>query len=85
MHYQVLLPSPVQKQLRQLPPEAQGRILSKIQALQDDPRPAGCVKLRGFEAEYRIRIGDYRVRYEITDLDRTVVILHCAHRKDIYR
>jgi mRNA interferase RelE/StbE len=44
----------------------------------------GCVS-DGFDNEYRIRIGDYRVRYEINDETLTVIVLHCQHRKDIYK
>ncbi|MFM5891345.1 MAG: type II toxin-antitoxin system RelE family toxin [Dolichospermum sp.] len=39
----------------------------------------------GFKNEYRIRVGDYRVRYEIDDKNLTVIILHCSHRKDVYK
>ncbi len=44
-----------------------------------------CVKLKGRENEYRIRIGDYRVRYEVHDDEATVLLLYCKHRKDVYR
>ncbi|MEH2406207.1 type II toxin-antitoxin system RelE family toxin [Nostoc sp.] len=43
------------------------------------------VKLKGSDNEYRIRIGDYRVRYEIDDQSQLVQILQCKHRKDVYR
>ncbi len=53
--------------------------------LAENPRPEGVVKLKGYDDEYRIRIGDYRVRYEIDDEESIVVLLHCKHRKDVYR
>ena len=53
--------------------------------MKNNPRPRGALKLRGYANEYRIRIGDYRVRYEIRDDESIVLLLHCAHRKDAYR
>lgn len=43
------------------------------------------MKLKGYANEYQIRIGDYRVRYEILDQEAMVIVLHCAHRKDVYQ
>jgi len=85
MVYQVIIPKPVQKQLDDLPDSFRQRVIRRILALKENPRPFGCVKLTGYENEYRIRIGDYRVRYEINDPQALVVLLHCKHRKDVYR
>lgn len=85
MRYRVVIPRPVQKQLDSLPTDVRERVVQRIAVLRENPRPPGCVKLRGYANEYRIRIGDYRVRYEVLDQEATVVILHCAHRKDVYR
>jgi len=85
MSYRVLVPKPVRKQLDALPPAVRRRILDKILELQNDPRPPGCVKLRAHQREHRIRIGDYRVRYEIDDTESKVLLLHCKDRKDVYR
>lgn len=60
-------------------------VLEKIQNLADEPRPDGVVKLKGSDNEYRIRVGDYRVRYEIDDGSQLVQLLQCKHRKDIYK
>jgi mRNA interferase RelE/StbE len=84
MRYQVVVPKPVQKQLDSLPDNVHERVLKRIVALKENPRPPGCVKLKGYEKEYRIRIGDYRVRYEVRDEDSIVLLLHCKHRKDVY-
>jgi mRNA interferase RelE/StbE len=51
----------------------------------EEPRPQGCVKLRGYENEYRVRIGNYRLRYEIRERESVILLLHCKHRKDVYR
>ncbi|MGA9351672.1 MAG: type II toxin-antitoxin system RelE/ParE family toxin [Anaerolineae bacterium] len=85
MSYQVIVPKPVQKQLDSLSDIVRERVLKRIVALKENPRPPGCVKLKGYENEYRIRIGDYRVRYEVRDEESIVLLLHCKHRKDVYR
>lgn len=68
-----------------LPARVRGRILEGIETLKDNPRPPRCTKLAGSRDEYRIRIGDYRVRYEIHDRESMVVVMVCDHRKDVYR
>lgn len=85
MSYQIIVPNPVRKQLDELPIEIRDRIIRKVITLKDDPRPRGCVKLKGFKNEYRIRVGDYRVRYEIRDHESIVILLHCGHRGRVYK
>lgn len=85
MSYVVLIPKPVQKQLDNLPEDVCSRIVEKILSLAEEPRPSGVKKLKGFENEYRVRVGDYRVRYEVNDETSIIVVLHCKHRRDIYR
>jgi mRNA interferase RelE/StbE len=57
----------------------------KIKDLETEPRPSGVVKLKNSENEYRLRVGDYRVRYEIDDAKQTILILQCKHRREVYR
>ncbi len=85
MSYQVVVPKPVQKQLDELPDIVHDRVAKRIIELKEEPRPRGCVKLRGYENEYRIRIGNYRLRYEIREQESVILLLHCKHRKDVYR
>jgi mRNA interferase RelE/StbE len=85
MSYEVLIPKPVQKQLNDLPEQIRDRILEKILSLAEEPRSSGVKKLQGFDNEYRIRVGNYRIRYEVDDKTSTVVVLHCKHRKDAYK
>jgi mRNA interferase RelE/StbE len=61
------------------------RIVRRIQALADDPRPAGCEKLAGHEGRYRIRQGHYRVVYSVDDRSRIVEIIKVGHRSEVYR
>lgn len=84
MSYQVNILRRAQKSLSRLPSEPYNRIKSTILTLATEPRPNGSLKLTGREG-WRIRIGDYRVIYEIDDLCQTVTILSIGHRRDIYR
>lgn len=85
MSHRVIIPKAVQKQLDVLYQPLRGRILQKVAALANDPRPHGSVKLQGQANEYRIRIGDFRVRYLVDDAEAVVVLLHCQHRREVYR
>jgi mRNA interferase RelE/StbE len=85
MTYNVIIPRPVQKELDELQKDLKTRITDRILALAEDPRPDGVVKMKGSENEYRIRIGDYRVRYEIEDENLIVLLLDCRHRREVYR
>ncbi|HET7045705.1 MAG TPA: type II toxin-antitoxin system RelE/ParE family toxin [Gaiellaceae bacterium] len=60
------------------------RITSAIDALADDPRPAGSVALAG-RADYRIRVGDHRIVYAVDDDARVVLVARIAHRREAYR
>lgn len=85
MGHNVIVPKPVQKQLDKIPEKFRTKILEKIITLKNNPRPLDSVKLKGFENEYRIRVGDYRMRYEIIEKESIVLLLHCKHRKDVYK
>ncbi len=67
-----------------LPPAMGTRALRAIERLTDEPRPPRSKKLRGAEV-YRIRVGDYRIVYDIDDMNRVVTLHRIAHRKDAYR
>jgi mRNA interferase RelE/StbE len=56
-----------------------------VDRLAEDPRPAGSKKLKGSDESYRIRVGDYRVIYDVLDVIRIVLIQRVRHRKDAYR
>lgn len=85
MTYIIITPKNVQKQLDALPSDIYDRIDAKIQQLAENPRPDGVVKMKDGDNEYRIRVGDYRVLYEINDKDVIIFLLQCKHRRDIYR
>jgi mRNA interferase RelE/StbE len=83
MNYAVSILRRAQKELGQLSSPSFERVCGAVTALSGNPRPPGCRKLVGREG-WRIRVGDYRVIYEIDDPARTVLILHVGHRRDIY-
>lgn len=56
-----------------------------IRALAINPRPPGCRKLVGSKSDWRIRVGDYRVIYEIADAIRVVRVNRVRHRREVYR
>jgi len=84
MRYRVILPKSVQKALDRLPDEVVKRVLARLAQLETDPRPADVKKLKGREA-WRIRVGDYRVIYEIHDRQLQILVITVGHRREIYR
>jgi mRNA interferase RelE/StbE len=83
--YRILLERAAEKDLSRLSTEIHDRVIAAIQALANNPRPPGCRKLAGSKNDWRIRVGDYRVVYEIADTIRVVRINRVRHRRDVYR
>jgi mRNA interferase RelE/StbE len=83
--YKLEIKAAARKDLARLQPSTATRIAEAIEGLADEPYPVGFRKLKGFEYRYRIRVGDYRVIYEIRNSILTVIIIRIGHRKDIYR
>jgi mRNA interferase RelE/StbE len=81
--YTILILPSAQKLLDKLPNAIAVRIENKILQLEHDPRPPGCKKLKGRDA-WRIRIGDYRVIYEINDGRLIVTVVTVGHRREVY-
>lgn len=84
MTYTVSILRSAQKSLASLPPVFQDRIIAAVRRLASSPRPPGVKKLTGREA-WRIRVGDYRVIYEISDAELAILVVAMGHRKEIYR
>ena len=82
--YELVFKKSVAKDLRRVPNADVARILDRIRALADDPRPSGCEKLSGLE-RYRIRQGAYRIVYEVSDHKLIVLVVKIGHRRDVYR
>jgi mRNA interferase RelE/StbE len=84
MKYTVFIERYAQKQILKLDRKVIHVIKNAISNLTDNPRPPGYKKLKGEEA-YRIRVGDYRIIYEIEDDLIRVIVVSVGHRKDIYK
>ena len=84
--YTVYVAPAADRDLKKLPDAVQRRIVSAIETLADDPRPPGTKKLAGQELNlWRIRVGDYRIVYQIQDERLIVLVVRIGHRGDIYR
>jgi mRNA interferase RelE/StbE len=83
--YQIKFKSSAAKEFRKLPSEIKERIREALNQLTENPLPSGVIKLKGDEGLFRIRIGDYRIVYEIDDSVKLVRVTRVRHRKDVYR
>ncbi|WP_169763140.1 type II toxin-antitoxin system RelE family toxin [Mobiluncus mulieris] len=81
--YSVIFTSAAARQIRKMDAAVRSRILKEIENLSGNPRPAGVKKLVG-EPAWRIRVGDYRIIYEIEDSRLTVTVIRAAHRREVY-
>lgn len=84
MTYRVEFTRAAARQIKKLPRAAQTRVLEAIVGLDGEPRPRGSRKLAGEEAAWRIRVGDYRVIYDLLDSTLTVTVIGAAHRREVY-
>lgn len=82
--YEVLFRRSVSRDLRPIPKRDVARILERVEALQEDPRPIGSEKLSG-QDRYRVRQGMYRIIYEIADERLVVTVVKIGHRRHVYQ
>lgn len=85
MKYTVRLDIRVRKTLERLSGDLHGRIVRKLESIEDNPRPVGVEKLAGSEDLYRIRVGDWRIIYAIRDRELVVIVIRIGHRREVYR
>ena len=83
--YKVFLIESAQKQIRSLPKKETPDILAVIRSLAKSPRPHKCKKLIGTTDQYRLRKGDYRIIYTISDKAKEVTVFRVRHRREAYR
>lgn len=83
--YEIVFARSARKDLQKLSNLEINRILKKIEMLEFDPRPSGCEKLKGEDNLWRIRSGNYRIIYAISDKNKLVDICLIRHRKDAYK
>jgi len=83
MNYTVILSPRAVRDRRHLPPDVRQRVTAALLALENNPRPPGCLKM-ATSGEWRIRVGVYRIRYLIDDAAGEVTVTRIGHRRDVY-
>lgn len=83
--YEIRFTPAAARDIRSLPHDVARRVVRAIDKLAEDPRPNGVRKLEGSDPLYRIRVGDYRVIYDIQDDELLVLVVRTRHRRDVYR
>jgi len=83
--YHVVVARRAVKSIAKLRRVDQQRVRAAIDLLADEPRPPGCTKLAGEDSVYRVRVGDYRIVYEVIDARLVVHVVRVGHRRDVYR
>ncbi|MCD6384914.1 type II toxin-antitoxin system RelE/ParE family toxin [Candidatus Sumerlaeota bacterium] len=82
--FKIIVQTSARRELRSLPPQVQKRIYFKIENLAKEPLPQGAKKIRGKKSVFRLRIGVYRIIYEIDFKNQIITIFRIRHRKDVY-
>jgi mRNA interferase RelE/StbE len=83
--YEVLLETRAERDLKKLSGEVFHRIIPLLKSLAEDPKPKGARKISGSKNDWRLRIGDYRVIYEIDERAKCIRIMRIRHRREAYR
>ena len=83
--YSVVVARRAIRSIARLPRQDQRQVQAAIDLLADEPRPPGCVALAGEESVYRVRIGNYRILYEVIDARLVIQVVRVGHRRDVYR
>lgn len=83
--YEVYLEKSAENDLKRLTTSIFNRIIPQIKTLGENPRPSGCRKITGSKNDWRIRIGDYRIIYEIDEKAKAVRVMRVRHRREVYR
>jgi mRNA interferase RelE/StbE len=82
--YEVHITKRAERELKRIDRATKNRILTASVSLADDPRPPGCLKVKTSEGRWRIRVGDWRIGYEIDDAALAVTIVTIGHRREFY-
>ena len=83
--YEVFLERRAERDLKRLPAAIFNRLIPHIKALSENPKQSGCRKITGSKNDWRIRIGEYRIIYEIDAEERAVRVMRVRHRREVYR
>jgi mRNA interferase RelE/StbE len=82
--YRLVLSGSVEHDVRRIGKKNLERLMEVIASLAHNPFPRGCKKLKASQSGYRVRVGDYRIIYEVDTEERIVIVFHVRHRKDSY-
>ena len=85
MSYELFIERRAEKDLKKLDASLFRQIAEKIKSLPENPHPLGSRKLSGSQNDWRIRIANYRVLYEIDNKARTIKVMRVKHRREVYR
>ncbi|MEW5988529.1 MAG: type II toxin-antitoxin system RelE/ParE family toxin [Chloroflexota bacterium] len=85
MNYHVTITPTAAKEFRGLDAKQQRRISDTLRQLTENPRPPGAKKLTGSKSDWRVRVGDYRILYEVDDTAAHITVWRIAHRREVYR
>jgi mRNA interferase RelE/StbE len=85
MNYQITLKHAAEKDVLNLDDETYARVEAALAALQANPRPRGTRKMHSTEERWRLRVGDYRILYEIDDRRSQITVYRVRHRREAYR
>lgn len=83
--YEILLKRQVEKDLKKIDRQIVDKIFSKIEGLKENPHPQNSLKLTNTIKTDRLRIGDYRIIYQVDEYNKRIIIFYIRHRKDAYR
>lgn len=85
MTYEVEITPAAKRQIKKLTKSVQALIIERLEQLAENPRPPSILKMEGEEDFYRVRVGDYRIIYEIQDRVLLIVVVKVGHRSSVYR
>jgi len=85
MTYEIVFKKSVKKDIRGIPQLVMRRIQAALLGLRENPFPEEAKKLQGYDTCYRIRVGNYRIIYEVAATIKIITIMRIADRKDVYR
>ena len=85
MTYEVEITPAAKRQIKKLTKSIQQLIVKRLEELVENPRPPGVLKMEGEENLYRVRVGDYRIIYQVQDCMLLIVVVKVGHRGNVYR
>lgn len=82
--YRIVLHRAAVGEIRKLPAQIKNRVKSAIDGLGDEPVPVGAIRLKGRPNAYRLRVGDYRILYEVHATELVIYVVGVGHRREVY-